>query len=582
VTAPLSLQSNVDDDVVAAIYSSSTQIRRRVEIYESDGISPWQPGMVPRAIDGNVAVSTASNIRRNLDLTLDNADGQIVHDPDSGFWYDKIIKVFRGVEFPNRKLRPVIGTVGFSFATANTVAKYLARLGVVDFEVVPVTSMQLPQDVDIFVAWSNGADLTAAQASIIALAYAQGRNVFTVSNFATSATVPLISTTITRSGTVKGNVTQPNIDTPFKNELQPYQTNSVNGELLISGIRSSASFGAIDTYTATTIYPVVYEANAVGGRWVHYQPTITDAITPSSHYSRAMTMLNSMISWLYSYADTRFWETQIGEFMIDKITEPRFPHRIQVAGRDYGKKLDLYKFGASTTFTAGQSIDSILMGIATNAGVTKFKVNSGGAVLSTTTSFDRAASGLEAFDGITQAQNLEYYFDRFGYLVVRPVLDPFSSPISLTLRTGLDGGNLVEFTKSSDDSELYNHIIVTGQDTDGVDVYSGEAKNTLPGSPTRIDRIGDRRFFYTSSFFTNAAQCQAYANTLLSVRALESFTFDFSSLVFPWVEVGEIAQVVDIATGYPTRYLLTDINLPLALEPMTGSSKRVAVVGEGN
>jgi hypothetical protein len=71
------------------------------------------------------------------------------------------------------------------------------------------------------------------------------------------------------------------------------------------------------------------------------------------------------------------------------------------------------------------------------------------------------------------------------------------------------------------------------------------------------------------------------AKSLLSVAALEEFELDFSSVLFPWIEPGEIVEMYDPDSEYwgPSRYLLTSLTFPLDLSPMSGKGKRVINVG---
>lgn len=575
----LATDSYISDDVIAAIYSGKTQIRRRVEIYQADGKTPWNPGITPRLIDGSVTVAYDSNIRRSFNLTLDNDDGLINHEPDNGLWYDKIIKIFRGVQYQNNRVFPTVGMVGFTEATAGTIVKFLRQLGITNFVYVDPNVGTVPSNVDIAVAWSPGAtgsDFSAAIYTTLQAAYLAGKNVFTVNPYATATSIPFVTSSVARANGVNNGIAPTAPDSPFKNNFQTYAVPVTVGEQLVTGVRAGALIAADNGINGW--YPITYESNVTGGRWVHYQAAFTDQLSSQINFRRAMSMLQNIVHWLYTYGDTRIWETQVGEFMIDKIVEPRFPKQIQISGRDYGKKLDLYKFDKTYTYTNGLKVYDVLNAIANMAGVIKANMDCQNAILQGDVSFDRTSSGLDAFTKVTEAANLEYFFDKFGVLTVRPFLDPFSSPVTLYLKTGTDG-NLVDYTKSSDDSRLKNSIKVIGLNKDGADAVWYIAENNIAGSPTSVARIGRRQDSCTSILLTTAKQCQDKAERLLSVAALESYDVSFSSLVFPWLEVGEISQVeYPDREGYPYRYLFTNFTLPLGLGPMQGSSKRVIKV----
>lgn len=74
------------------------EITRRVEIYESDGLTVWNSDAEDRLQDGSVNVSYGDNERRTLDITLRNDDNFLRSQPN-GFWYDKVLKLYRGVKW---------------------------------------------------------------------------------------------------------------------------------------------------------------------------------------------------------------------------------------------------------------------------------------------------------------------------------------------------------------------------------------------------------------------------------------------------------------------------------------------------
>jgi hypothetical protein len=140
-------------------------------------------------------------------------------------------------------------------------------------------------------------------------------------------------------------------------------------------------------------------------------------------------------------------------------------------------------------------------------------------------------------------------------------------------------GNLASFTKSADDSRLFNHVVVVGQATNQLPV-TAEFTNTLAGSPTSEGNIGRRTYLYESNFVSTQSQADQLAATLLHVMSLESYEMDFESLVASWLEVGEVVDIVDPTpwTSQPTRFLLTDLTIPLGLGAMSGTGKRVQLV----
>ncbi len=89
------------DQALLELSAETAQIVRRIDIFNVDGTTPWKLD-VP-LLDGSVSVDGARDERRSLDITLSNDDGSLAHRP-SGFWYDKIIKPFRGVQLNDGSL----------------------------------------------------------------------------------------------------------------------------------------------------------------------------------------------------------------------------------------------------------------------------------------------------------------------------------------------------------------------------------------------------------------------------------------------------------------------------------------------
>lgn len=86
-------------EALAAILGPATQVVRRLAVYEQDGSTLYRGHEDVGLLDGSVSVDYARAERRTAQFTLENKDGSLVHEPGE-FWYDKIIKVWRGVRYP--------------------------------------------------------------------------------------------------------------------------------------------------------------------------------------------------------------------------------------------------------------------------------------------------------------------------------------------------------------------------------------------------------------------------------------------------------------------------------------------------
>lgn len=598
--------NQVTPELIDAILAGETEIVRRVEIYEADGVTPWS-GMddidgnqiKPRIVAGGVSISSGSDSRRNLDITLENSDGLISHNPDGGLWYDKIIKPFRGVKYRRTNRQATAAVVTQTGADPNRIGPYLAQIGLTDVTYVSDATVANLANYDVIVAYYPFADFSDSTAALLAQCYNAGYSVLTFNARATPDSIPLLTSveTVTVPDSVYWIVSPQTADTPWAGAHRFYRSPVFVdvGMTLPTGKAATTLAGTLPIVSSVTYYSALYEENSAGGRWFHYH---IDLIRPfSNHFSGAnqayyheeKKLLRAAVTWLFNYQTDVYYETQCGEFMIDRISEPRFPHQIQITGRDYSKKLDLSKFLVPTTYAAGSSLYDTIQAIIVSAGITRYNIglqfdNQQDGTLLTDAAFDRGTSKLDALKNLSEAYTFEWFFDRTGTLIVRAFRDPVTSPATLILTAGGYRGNLIDFSKVSDDTEMRNLIIVTGQSSDGsVDLYFGSAANDDESSPTNRARVGERADFYTSAFYTSNEQCQAFAESVLAVKSLEAYELDFSSLVFPWVEVGEILEFY--ANGddiFPTRFLFTDANIPFDLSPMGGTGKRVALVQSGS
>lgn len=286
---------------------------------------------------------------------------------------------------------------------------------------------------------------------------------------------------------------------------------------------------------------------------------------------------------LVPYRGIRFrnhvWEAPLGRFYIDRISEPDFPNIVTLTGRDQSKRLLLDKLPYATTFLSGEAPEDVIRVIATNGGITRMNLVVTGKTLGRDITFERGTSRWEIISNLAEAFSLEIFFDPVGYLILRPFRDPTTSPSIWTFQTGANVGNLASFTKSANDTRLFNHIVVVGQSTAQIPV-TATAENNLAGSAVSVDRLGRRTFPYESNFVSTLSQAQDLADTLLQVMALESYEMEFEALVASWLEVGEVVDIIDPRpwTDQPTRFLLTDLTIPLGLGSMSGTGKRVQLV----
>jgi hypothetical protein len=566
-------------DAVNGIESGVSRVTRRVELYESDGETPWEPSGDPertRLVDGSVSIDYNRNERRTFDLTLDNEDYLL--DPKSdGFWYDKRVKVFRGVRYPRPKTPPKMVIIeAQSDAEAHTFRKILSQLGFSNVDVNrSATTYEEVADYEYVISYMGG--LKTAKSALLKQVYGLGKKVITVGNDTTSAEVPFITTTTTISaGSAAWGFTPVANDNPTATAGWGTETASTDGGQAITGYANSQAIPiARFTYNSTSYWTALFGTDPSSGQWFHSQ---THAFG-----TQGKIMLKAMLDYMWDWKPFATWETQLGEYMIDKIDDSYDQSLIKCSGRDLTKRCLTSKLERSMSFPPGTYIYELIRSLAANAGIRKMKIPFTNETLGSTLDLERGTERWEVMKQAANSNNYDIYFDNQGFLTTSKFADPATQAPMHTFRPGL---NLVTFNKSVNDSRLYNHVVVFGdrEAVEGGEIlmpYFGEAKNTDPASPTNIDRIGDRYYSYASSFFTADYQCQQLAENWLKIYSLESYEINWTSFNDPWLDVGRTVQVVEprATDSAESKFLLDTMTFPLTLDPMSATGKRILITG---
>ncbi len=289
---------------------------------------------------------------------------------------------------------------------------------------------------------------------------------------------------------------------------------------------------------------------------------------------------------LYKGFDTDLgsWEKCLGHFLADSIASPHFPPTVTINGRDFTKKLINDEFPAATMFQSGTGVAAVIRTIALNAGIYDFNLDDGGAFLTIDSLHEAGTSRWEGCAKICEGYGLDLFFDSNAVLTMHPYADPVSTPTIFTFVTGPRVGNLVSYDKVVNDSRLKNHVVVVGATTkSGAIPAWGQAENNEPSSPTRIEKVGRRTDKIDSPYVTTDNEAVALAETYLSVAGLESYEVSLGAVQVPWLDVGNVVNFIDPDPypDQPEQFMLTSIDIPWKLGPMTGQAKRVQLVGTG-
>lgn len=563
------------DEVMRAIEAGNTAVTRRIEIFESDATTKWEPDDegIERLIDGSVTVDYTRDERRTMDLRLDNSDNLLRPNPDDGFWYDKIIKCYRGVRFSQSSAPPSIVIVEESTGNeAFELRSILWRMGYTDITVdTSITKFEQVRQYDIVASFRKTGATTKAQ--LLKDAFAEGRKVLTFGYGSDNTHFPFIGTAAA-SGSQTWAINTTPYDTPVSGGWSNESYGSATGRM-ITALAGPARAVATALSGATTHYTVIITENENHGRWLHWQPNQVG--------TQGKILLDKAMDWLENHKPYKMWEYQVGEFMVENIGEEYFPDITTVSGRDYTAKCLKSLLGEAASFAAGTRLDVLVRAIAANCGITKMRIPNVADKLESRLDIESGTERWRVMRDACEMMNYELFFDHTGVLIMRPYLDPTTSPVSWTFKTGKQG-NLVSHSRNTNDSRIFNHIIVKGGLANDKDVLPafGQARNTEPSSPTRIARLGDRVKIIEAEWLKSDQKCRELAQRRLKINALESYEIDYSSYVYPWQEAGEIIRFLDPdrTDEEPTRFLQDTLNIPMGLGPMSATGKRVTFVDD--
>lgn len=573
-------------DVRDAFLSPVTQIIRRVEIYEQDGATPWLPDLWDDIlVDGTVNIDATREERRGFDATLVNIDGLLSPKP-GGLYYDKVFKIFYGIVLGQQPRQPRVAIVEEENSPGQALAfkTLLSAAGFPQVRFVPLVSTYAEvKDYDIVVSIS--ADYPR-KLSLLNEAIYNGKSVFTLAPRCTAGQMPTLIASADAALTTTSEdseVTKASLAHPLVRGWQGWKINSPFTYRKINSVTSLAKTVATIADVNNTAKASILAVEVPGGaRWLHMQQSMFDAaVFPEQVDADSCgAFLFAAVAWLNPFVPLDEWEMQIFEGLADSIEDEEVDsEQIRLVGRDYTKRCQAAKLPAATMWPAGTLIEDLVRTLAINSGITKINLPSTGRGLGKDTTWDPDTSRWEIMKEIATANNYELYFTPDGYLTMRPFNDPLLTPPTFTLSAGDHGyANMVSRGVTTNDTQIFNHVVVIGESAsnDAPAVWA-EAKNTSVG-PTSIAELGVRTMKVSSALVTTTAQAQELANSYLKVAALQEFKLTFSSITIPWIDVGEIMELDSGDTWGPTRYLISSLEIPLNLEPMSGDAKRVTQV----
>lgn len=562
------------------LLSPVSRLYSRVEFYERNGKTEFKPNDMTRVIDGSISVDFDRDERRSFDLTLENYDEALTIQHKS-IWYNKIIKIFKGVytgDLTGGDVRIAVTGRSSTDATKRLVnsARYMADFTGADK--VRAFSQELTmedlEDFNILICATG--TTTVANTTLIRAFMDSGRDVITMSTQATG--VPHI-TAFTAEPAQTDLLVMPTGegDSPgaFGWDFWQYSINDLQHK------PTAVAAGVDVTARRTDGTPAVMFMKSTAndeGSWTHIHmdpPRTVEDITEADEFIQ---LLRVIISSVQNEVEPSVWEIQVGEFEIDTIKTQSFPRTMSLSGRDRVKTCMNSKFRSTTAYRKGFSQkQKIIRSLAANAGISKFRFESAPkTLLQANHTYEAGTPRWEVMKEYATSMNCDLYFDGQGYLVLKPYEDVAKKTVHETFHVG-NMGNIIDFSKTSEDTDMFNAVTVKSDLPEDKEPFAVTAMNINPASPTSVIQIGERLTVYSSPSIGTADAAMVLASSMLKTAGLHSYNIDITTLQFFWLEAGEIIQFVDpyAIESEPDRYLLSSFSIPLGLETMSMNAKRL-------
>lgn len=290
------------------------------------------------------------------------------------------------------------------------------------------------------------------------------------------------------------------------------------------------------------------------------------------------------------YIDSRGGETDeyvlLGTFYVDRpeVFAERGMSVMTIDASDRWKKIATGGFPTARSYASGTNVNTIIRQIAIDCGLTDEDLNidpltdwtTGEKQIGTTFEWeiggDRSSTLLE----LCNQFGLECFFDVAGFLTTRPIPDPTKVTPVWSFASGVDAV-MLGATKIQNDLSLVNHVIVSGENTDGV--FSGvrvEIKDTNPSSPLYIyGPLGDRVLHHTAPLVTTTAQATKVATKIWQENAQIEEEIKLPTLCIPHLQGNDVISIYepDLAK-VNDRYLARRFDVALRETRMTIETKK--------
>lgn len=180
----------------------------------------------------------------------------------------------------------------------------------------------------------------------------------------------------------------------------------------------------------------------------------------------------------------------------------------------------------------------------------------------------------EAAQDMAAAVGWELYFDGLGRCVARAEPSTSAGVSVWTIDEGVDGV-LLDANLSLDRATAYNKVVASGENSSLSDVYSGEAADLDPLSPTYYEgSFGRKPYFMRSPLYTSDTQCTTAAQRQLTKVLGVARSLRLAAVTQPALEAGDVITVRRAALGVDELHIIDRLSIGLGpTDPMRIESR---------
>jgi hypothetical protein len=181
---------------------------------------------------------------------------------------------------------------------------------------------------------------------------------------------------------------------------------------------------------------------------------------------------------------------------------------------------------------------------------------------------------------IALASGFDLFFDQSGVAVLQPAIAYTEMEPQETYLEDSEA-MVLSVARGLTSERSYNGAVVTGESSNGRNVYRGEAWDNNPSSPTfRFSAYGQYPQFYSSSAIKSNDQAQAAAAKLVSLSKGLVESFEWVQIVDPSLDAGDYVRVRNTLANVDRAFVIDRLTLPLGpSQPMSCVARTIRIDG---